>query len=111
MLIYIAGPYSADTGTDIESNVLQATLIGQQLMRLGHSVICPHSMTHKWDEDSGLSYRDFMRQCLDLLKRCDAIYLLPGWENSDGSRLEFHKARKKHIPAYYKLDDVPEATK
>lgn len=40
----------------------------------------------------GWEWEDYLRLDLRLITECDAIYLLPGWENSRGARLEVHVA-------------------
>jgi hypothetical protein len=36
------------------------------------------------------TYADYLREAIKLLIQCDTIYMLPGWEKSNGATLE-HK--------------------
>lgn len=45
------------------------------------------------EEQGGLTLKDFMRRDLPQLLECDAIFLLPGWQDSVGARLELRVAR------------------
>jgi hypothetical protein len=47
----------------------------------------------------GLGYAEFLKQDLEAIFLVDALYMLTGWENSRGARLEHDLAilLKKHI--------------
>jgi len=91
-LVYVAGPYSADTSWGIKKNILEAEKYSLLLLRKGYYVITPHKNTAgyeaypEWDQEFwyGLS--------LEILKRCDAIAMIPGWEGSRGSTIEHERA-------------------
>ncbi len=40
-------------------------------------------------KNDGFSYREYIDMGLNELMRCDVIYLLKGWEKSNGANLEF----------------------
>lgn len=48
-----------------------------------------------------LKYSDLMRLCLDLLSMCNSIYMLRGWEKSNGARLEHEFAITHNFKIYY----------
>ena len=76
MLIYLSCP-----STDKD----QITKIARNLMREGHFVVLPsryRSLLAEWCSDS-----DY-----ELLKRCDAIFLSHGWQNSNGCQRELRHA-------------------
>ena len=108
MLIYIVGPYDAPTPEGIQANVDRAVAAGIQLMLKGHTVICPHSMTHGWDLDTGLNRSDFMHNCLTIVSRVDAICLLEGWHDSRGSLDEHEEAIRRGNIIYHGTDEVPD---
>lgn len=107
LVIYVAGPYSANTPEGVEANVQRAALVGQELMRKGHTVICPHSMTHGWEHGTGLDYNDFMRADLVLLGMCDAICMVDGWEESAGAKDELEAAEAWDILVFYGAEKLP----
>lgn len=49
-----------------------------------------------FDGNTGLPYKDYVEHDIDLLKSCDAIAMLPGWdgEGARGSVWEWGVARK-----------------
>ena len=48
----------------------------------------------------GLTYRQYINRALKLLMKCDAIYMLPGWKDSKGAKLEKTYAETVGLPRY-----------
>ena len=92
LLVYVSGPYTADTPEEVEANVKLAVEAAQELMRMGCAVICPHSMTWGWEDAPGLSYDDFLASDLAIVARCDAICMVGSWYNSTGALKELRAA-------------------
>ncbi len=103
-VIYVAGPYRAPTWGGVKKNVADAMDVAAELLEAGYTVICPHSMTHGF-EMYGLANDVFLESDLELVRRCDALVMLPGWQSSRGSRAEHELATSldKHI-TYWKND-------
>ena len=49
-------------------------------------------------------HEEYMRVCLSLLGLCDAIYLLKGWENSKGARIEAEVAYSLNMDIMHEED-------
>jgi hypothetical protein len=92
MKVYIAGPYTPHDGREETrlANIAQAREAAQRLLRAGRTPFCPHTMTAGWEDVC--PYDDFLRLGLEWLAACDAILLLPGWEDSNGARREYEEA-------------------
>jgi nucleoside 2-deoxyribosyltransferase len=108
-LIYVAGPYRAEGWGEVWRNVSRAADLAAELLRAGHGVICPHTMTYGWEmyrlEDSV-----FLANGLEQLRRCDAVVLVDSssrpWYSSAGTRQEVAVAVAAGIPVYASVYDL-----
>jgi len=102
--MYIAGPYSGD----VKGNVRKAWLAGREIVQKGYIPVIPHTMTSGMEDI--LTPGDWYAITLELLKMCDAIYMLKGWGKSWGAKSEYDYARKEMgIPVYCQGETEPEA--
>lgn len=113
MRIYIAGPYGARNGAcgaTLEANVGRAVEAARALVLKGHNPMCPH-LYHYIDRlpDGGkLTDEDtWLAICMQWVQFCEAILMLPGWENSTGAKQEHALAMKLRMSVYYHIGDVP----
>lgn len=74
MITYVAGPYSTDNTTE---NVHDACHAGAFIMSMGGVPIVPHLSIIN-DIVTPMPYEEWMRVCLEVVTRCDAILRLPG---------------------------------
>lgn len=84
--IYIAGPMSGIH----QMNFPAFHAAAADLRAIGHTAINPAEI----NPDHKMSWEDCMRSDIAALVTCDAIYLLPGWEESRGAKLEHHIAER-----------------
>lgn len=85
--IYVAGPITGQRDT-----VPQRFMQGDTEVRaLGYNPVNPIEV-NGWqdlgDGDLPENWRLYLRRDIHTLAECDGIYLLRGWENSRGARLE-----------------------
>jgi hypothetical protein len=94
-LIYVAGPYSGD----VERNIKRAEEVSIRLIRQGYDVITPHKNTAGYEryEDENINYETWMELSLNILSRCDAIYIMKGSEQSKGTQKEIEFAKQHNI--------------
>lgn len=90
MKVYIAGPM---TGLP-DFNYPAFHQAEQDLIARGYEVVCPTSNSGGSPPpvEEAKPWDWYLRKAISLLLTCEGIYLLPGWENSKGARLEEHIA-------------------
>jgi len=100
-VIYVAGPYRADTSIEVTRNVHRAAAEAAELLYAhGLAVICPHSMSHGWEGHSDYTPERTLLGCFELVRRCDALLLMRGWQRSEGSVAERDVALEAGIPVF-----------
>ena len=82
--VYVSGPM---TGLP-DLNFPAFNAAAKMLRDLGHTVFNPAEV----GEVPGLQWADYMRKDIRLLMECDTIWMLPGWLQSRGARLELYIA-------------------
>lgn len=93
-VIYVSGKYTADSEWGLVQNIRLAEDAALKLWGKGWAVICPHKNTaHFGGCNSGWD-NIWLNGDLEILRRCDAIYMLKDWECSYGACEEFKLAKK-----------------
>lgn len=94
-VIYIAGPYRGD----VAENMKKAHAVGDKLASAGVAFICPHSNGNPHDH-LGQSDEYWLESTLEIMRRCDGVQLVEGWEESSGTLGEIKEARKLCKPIF-----------
>lgn len=81
--IFISGSITKDLHTNYRDKFKKAE---EKLTAQGYAVINPSY------QNVGFKYEDYLIITLNMLARCDAIYMLSGWEESKGALLEYNYA-------------------
>ena len=104
-LLYVAGPYSGD----IEQNIKNAERVSINLIRSGFHVMTPHKNTSGYEqyEDEEITYQTWIDMDLNLLWRCDALYVMKNSEQSIGTQNEIEFALNNGIEIIYESDNSP----
>lgn len=97
MIVYISGKYSGD----VPENIAVARKVAIEVWEKGMVALCPHLNTAHFEADCSASYDDYLIGDIQLLARCDAILMLPNWQESNGACKEYEYARNNAIPVYY----------
>jgi hypothetical protein len=101
-LVFISGPYRANHYDGIEANIQRAGTAALELWGHSYAVICPHMNTAHFD-DAGLSDEEALKGDLEILSRCDAIYMLRDWRMSAGAIAEHDAAVDWGLEIIYQL--------
>jgi len=96
-IIYVSGRYRARTVFGKIWNIWKARRVAQRLWGEGWIVICPHCNTILFNE----SYPYITGDCEILRRACNTIFMLRGWEESEGARIELDTAKKLGLEIYY----------
>ena len=97
-VVYVAGKYRDTHPYQIQYHIDCAKEVAMQVWKAGHAAICPHLNSAHFE---GLNTEQhFIDGTLELMKRCDVVLLVPGWETSEGTKGEIAEAERLGIPVY-----------
>ena len=104
ILIYVAGPYRANSEWQVKQNIREAEKYALVLWEAGFTVICPHKNTAFFGGAHGLPDSVWLEGDLVIIPRCDAVFLLPRWLDSEGTRDEKACAAAHRVPVFHATD-------
>jgi nucleoside 2-deoxyribosyltransferase len=109
-LLYVAGPYSANETYSEQDHIKRAEQVSIQLIKQGFHVITPHKNTDGYEkyEDGNITFDTWIEMDLNILKRCDGIYLFGDYQNSTGAMVELSYAYDNNIPIFIDQLDPPD---
>ena len=95
-LVYVAGPYCGDTKRNIENAEKKSI----ELIRQGFDVYTPHKNTAGYEkfEDEKITHKTWLDMGLNILLRCDALFVMKNAESSKGTQAEITFALENNIP-------------
>ena len=102
MKIYISGPIS---GTKDHKGRFKVA--ADEIREKGHEPVNPCDMDLILNPAT-TSWHQFMLADIGLLRACDAMVQLDGWESSRGAKLEHAEAVKYGIKVYKRLENIPD---
>lgn len=105
-LVYIAGPYRAATPWGVEQNIRAAEDVAVRVHKAGMFAVCPHANSRHMEGVADDAH--FLAGTMEMMRRCDAVLLVPGWQRSAGSRGEVAEAERLGIPVFGSHDRVTE---
>lgn len=107
--VYVAGPYRAPTREAVAQNVAAARHVGRLCAQKGWFPVMPTVNTAHFDHDFPELADDqfWLDGTLELMRRCDAVVLVDGWQHSSGARGEIEEARKLGIKVYLSSGTLP----
>lgn len=88
--IYIAGPISNNPEYKKHFDRVE-----RELNRLDYIVLNPSILP------KGLTQEEYMRICIPMLNIADSVYMLKGWEDSVGARIEHALAKQANKTIWY----------
>ena len=109
--VYVAGPYSADNVLGVLRNISKGEWCCAELFAGGFAPFCPwHDASYaKWDAYGGsLEVQDFKDLSFAWLEVSEAVFLIDGWEKSEGVKAEIAFAEAHGIPVFSDYDKLLE---
>jgi hypothetical protein len=103
--VYIAGALNAPTAEYLQ-NVSRMENWALQVQALGCAVYVPCEDILRGILHGQMNYEDYFKGSQEWLKVSEAVFLVPGWENSKGTKREIRLARKLHIPVFKDLEKL-----
>lgn len=104
IVVYIAGPFRGPSAWAIEQNIRRAEALALEVWAAGLVALCPHTNTRFFQ--GALPDEVWLQGDLELLRRCDAVLLVEGWEQSVGAQAEKTAAEARGIPIFYACTDL-----
>jgi len=104
-LIYVAGKLT-DGPEGYIHNMHRMIKYARQIEEFGVFTAIPCLDIIKGLVCGDLTLHDYMGTNLEIMFRCDAVALVPGWESSKGTRMEIEAAKKRGIPVLQGLRDI-----
>jgi len=105
-LVYVAGKFSAPTRAEVEVNIAAAVCVALEVARIGLMPVCPHSNTQHEEFERVQPYPFWIEGTLELLRRCDAVITVSGWEASKGACRERAEANRLGIPVFDTIEEL-----
>ena len=110
MIIYLASPIRPKGDQTLRGNIDNAKKIALELWGKGYTVFCPAANTDLPSEAAHALEKPakfWLDADLEILAKCDALVLIPGWQDSEGCRGELVFAYWKNMPIHI-YPDLPE---
>ena len=101
MKVYISGPISGAIA--YPQSFEKAS---EYLRDLGYDIVDPTTIDPPSEDTKGTTWDYYMREGIKRLMDCDRIYMLEGWENSEGARLEQMIALQLRMSCVYEVEDI-----
>ena len=106
-LIYITGPNVGSSYHQTEAYITYAREWAEKLARAGYAFYCPHLNTAHFDIIAPDVPEAFWREMnLNILRRCDAALLVPGWDNDEATRRDVEYAERWGVPVVLGIDEI-----
>lgn len=106
--VYVAGAYSADNVLDVLKNIGRGEHLATELFLMGFAPFVPW---HDKDfiikkPEAEYTVSMFYEYSMAWLEVCDVLILVPGWEDSKGTKAEIDRATELGIPICASIEEL-----
>jgi len=103
-VIFIGGKYRGSNPWEVELNIRAAEHQAFKIAEVGAAYICPHANSRFFD--GTLTDEFWLKMTQELLTKCDAMYVCPGWQTSEGTIAEVELAKSLNIPVFETIEGI-----
>lgn len=103
LVIYVSGNCG---DKDISENIYKVREAAIQIWEAGYTPLAPYLSTAQYWKDCFCSQKEYLEGIIELLYRCDAIYMLDGWEDSELAHEERNHALAEMLPIAYTIEQL-----
>lgn len=107
-LVYVSGRFTATDRAGVQRNIAEAVAVGLDVARVGAMPVIPHANTAHPNFESLQPYTFWIEGTLELLRRCDGIIMVPGWEASKGACGELAEAQRLGLAVFMRVEELEE---
>jgi hypothetical protein len=107
-VIYVAGRFTGMDRACVQRNIAEAVAVGLDVARVGAVPLIPHSNTQHPNFESLQPYEWWIEATKELLRRCDGIIMVPGWEASKGACGELAEAQRLGLAVFMSIEELVE---
>ena len=107
MRVFVSGALNSDS-VGFLRNVRKMLLYGHEVLQLGVRVYIPCNDILVSLVGGCFDHEDYLKYDLMELMYCDAIFMVPGYKNSEGANGELTMALANNIPVFESLEDLKE---
>ncbi len=97
-IVFLSGKFRAPKPYGIELNCRAAEDVSLEISKIGAVALAPHLLSRHFQ--GSLPDQFWIDGAIELMKRCDAVFMIPGWENSSGSIAERQIALDRGMPVF-----------
>ena len=103
-VVYLASPYRTNSDWRKYQNIQNAHSSAKYIWDNG--CVCINPIGNSAWMGGEIPEKVFLDGDIEILKRCDAIFMNFGWQNSKGCVMEWEYAKNNNIPVFYKLNEL-----
>jgi len=103
--VYIAGKLNGDAVSYIQ-NMHRMIIWAEKIRYLGYAVYIPCLDFLSGVVHGNWTYEQYFIMNQPWLDVCDAVFLVPGWETSEGTKKEIARAAQRNIPVFESMIEL-----
>ena len=103
--VYVAGKYNGPDVLSVLSNMRRGIDLSIQVIEIGMAPFSPW-LDFQFGLQADIQMSVYKECSMAWVSVCDALILVPGWENSNGVKAEIEEAKKHGIPVFTSIRDL-----